>query len=169
MAEVGILNEEDRVELIRGEIVQMAPIGRDHASCAARLNHLLLGRLHGRVVLWPQNPLVILPDSEPEPDIILLAWRDDFYRQALPGPEDVALLIEVAGSSLRYDRGLKGPLYADAGVRDYWIVDLEGDALEVHRDPRATGFQRVERVPRGASLAPLSFPDVTLGVSDILG
>jgi len=169
MAEVGILNEDDRVELIRGEIVQMAPIGRDHASCVARLTHLLLGRLHGRVVLWPQNPLVILPDSEPEPDIILLAWRDDFYRQALPGPQDVALLIEVAGSSLHYDRRLKGPLYAESGVRDYWIVDLEGDALEVHRDPRVTGFQRIERLARGSSLAPLAFPEVTLAVADILG
>src|SRR5688500_14344831 len=72
MVEVGILNEDDRVELIRGEIVQMAPIGRDHASCVARLTHVLLGRLHGRTVLWPQNPLTILPDSEPQPDIILL-------------------------------------------------------------------------------------------------
>src|SRR5512145_1452158 len=85
MAQVGILNEDDRVELIRGEIVQMTPIGREHAACVARLTHLLLGRLHGRVVLWPQNPLAISPDSEPQPDIVLLAWRDDFYRDALPG------------------------------------------------------------------------------------
>jgi len=169
MIEAGILNEDDRVELIRGEIVQMAPIGRDRASCAARLTHILLGRLHGRVVLWPQNPLVILPDSEPQPDIILLAWRDDFYRHALPEPKDVALLIEVAGSSLRYDRRLKGPLYAEAGVRDYWIVDLEGDAIEVYRDPTVAGYQRTERVVRGATLAPLAFPDVTLAAADILG
>ncbi len=169
MIEAGILNEDDRVELIRGEIVQVAPIGRDHASCVARLNHVLLGRLHGRIVLWPQNPLVILPDSEPEPDIILLAWRDDFYRQALPGPADVALLIEVADTSLRYDRRLKGPLYAQAGVRDYWIVDLDGDAVEVYRDPSTAGFQRTERLLRGATLAPLAFPDVTLAVADILG
>jgi Uma2 family endonuclease len=121
------------------------------------------------MVLWPQNPLVILPDSETEPDIILLAWRDDFYRQALPGPQDVALLIEVAGSSLRYDRRLKGPLYAEAGVRDYWIVDLEGDAIKAHRNPRPTGFQRIERIARGASVAPLAFPQVTLAVSGILG
>jgi Uma2 family endonuclease len=169
MVQAGILNEDDRVELIRGEIVQMAPIGRDHASCVARLNHLLLGRLHGRVVLWPQNPLVILPDSEPQPDIILLGWRDDFYRRALPGPADVALLIEVAASSLDYDRRLKGPLYAEAGVRDYWIVDLEGDAIEVRRDPTRAGFQRTERVLRGGTLTPLAFPDVTLAAADILG
>ena len=100
MADAGILNEDDRIELIRGEIVQMSPIGGDHASCVARLTHLLLGRLHGRVVLWPQNPLVILPDSEPQPDIILLRWRDDVYRDPLPQPADVALLVEVASSSL---------------------------------------------------------------------
>jgi len=127
MVDAGILNEHDRGELIRGEIVQM------------------------------------------EPDIILLAWRDDFYRAALPGPADVALLVEVAGSSLRYDRRLKGPLYAEAGVRDYWIVDLEGEAVEIHRDPSSTGFQRAERVLRGATVAPRAFPDVTLTVADIVG
>jgi Uma2 family endonuclease len=169
MGKAGILNEDDRVELIRGEIVQMTAIGHDHASCVARLNHLLLGRLHGRVVLWPQNPLVILPDSEPQPDVILLAWRDDFYRPALPGPADVVLLVEVADTSLRYDRRVKGPLYAEAGVRDYWIVDLAGDAVEVHREPAPGGFTRVERLTRGATLAPLAFPDVPLAVADVLG
>jgi Uma2 family endonuclease len=169
MAATGVLNEDDRVELIRGEIVQMTPIGRDHASCVARLTHLVLGRLHGRVVLWPQNPLMILPDSEPQPDIILLVWRDDFYRHALPGPSDVALLVEVADTSLRYDRRVKGLLYAEAGVREYWIVDLAGDALDVYREPGAGGFERAERLARGATLAPLAFPDVSLAVADILG
>jgi putative restriction endonuclease len=88
------------------------------------LNDVLLGRLRGRAVLWPQNPLTILPDSEPQPDVILLRYRDDFYRDALPGPEDVALLIEVAESSLRYDRRLKAPLYAEAGVQEYPDVHI---------------------------------------------
>ena len=169
MAEAGILDEDDRVELIRGEIVQMAPIGRRHASCVARLMHLLSGRLHGRVVLWPQNPLVIVPDSEPQPDIVLLDWRDDFYVSALPGPTDVALLIEVAESSLRYDRHVRTVLYAQGGVRDYWIIDLEADAVETHREPRATGFERIERFARGATLAPLAFPDLPFAVGDVLG
>ena len=169
MAEVGILNRGDRVELIRGAIVQMTAIGHDHASCVARLNHLLMGRLHGRALLWPQNPLVILPDSEPEPDIILLGWRDDFYRHALPGAEDVALLIEVANTSLRYDRHVKGPLYAEAGVRDYWIVDLEGEAVEVSRQPQAGRFHHNVRVARGDALSPLAFRDTPLAVADILG
>src|SRR2546421_5507389 len=155
MAEVGILNRGDRVELIRGEIVQMTAIGPDHASCVARLNHLLMGRLHGRALLWPQNPLVILPDSEPEPDIILLGWRDDFYRHALPGAEDVALLIEVANTSLRYDRHVKRSLYAEAGVRDYWIVDLAGEAV--------AGFQEATacRGHHTHSAAPRAAPDLS--------
>jgi len=169
MTQVGILNRGDRVELIRGEIVQMTAIGHDHASCVARLNHLLMGRLHGRALLWPQNPLVILPDSEPEPDIILLGWRDDFYRHALPGAEDVALLIEVANTSLRYDRHVKGPLYAEAGVRDYWIVDLEGDAVEIYREPQAGRFHHTDRVARGGTPLPLAFPDTPLAVADVLG
>lgn len=169
MAETGILDEDDRVELIRGEIVQMTPFARDHASCVARLTHLVLGHLHGRVVLWPQNPLVIRPDSEPQPDIVLLTWRPDFYRHALPGPSDLALLVEVADTSLRYDRGVKALLYAQAGVQDYWIVDLDGDAVEVSRQPGGGGFERTARLSRGATLAPLTFPDTLLAVGDILG
>jgi hypothetical protein len=129
-------------------MVEVGILNRDHAPCVARLTHVLLGRLHGRTVLWPQNPLTILPDSEPQPDIILLAWRDDFYRRA------------------------KGALYTEAAVRDDWIVDLDGDAVEVHRDPGSRGFgrtERTERLTRGSTLAPLAFPDVTLSVADLLG
>lgn len=169
MGEAGILNEDDRVELIRGEIVQMGPIGSRHAACVARLTETLLGRLRGRAILWPQNPLTILPDSEPQPDIILLRHRADFYAAELPGPDDVALLVEVADTSLRYDRRVKGALYAEAGVRDCWIVDVAGDAIEVYREPGADAFRLTERVGRGGMLAPLAFPDVAVTVADILG
>jgi Uma2 family endonuclease len=168
MAEAGILNEDDRVELIRGEIVQINPIGSRHASCVARLSDVLLGSLRGRAVLWPQNPLTILPDSEPQPDVILLRYRHDFYRNALPGPADVALLIEVADSSLRYDRWLKAPLYAEAGVQEYWIVDLEGHAVEVHPNPSGGRYQSVKRVGITGTVSPLAFPDLPLAVSTIL-
>jgi Uma2 family endonuclease len=168
MAQAGILNEDDRVELIRGEIVQMTPIGNRHASCVARLTDVLLGSLRGRAVLWPQNPVIILPDSEPQPDVILLRYRDDFYRNALPGPEDVALLIEVADSSPRYDRRVKAPLYAEAGVQDYWIVDLEADAVEVYRHPSGR-FQSVQRVGVTGTLSPLAFPDLHIPAGSILG
>ncbi|HEV8586646.1 MAG TPA: Uma2 family endonuclease [Methylomirabilota bacterium] len=170
MGEAGILNEDDRVELIRGEIVQMSPIGIRHAACVARLNELLIVRLRGRATLWPQNPLTIVPDSEPQPDIVLLRYRADFYAGiGLPGPDDVALLVEIADASLRYDRRVKGALYAESGVRDYWIVDLEGEAIEIYRDPRHGRFERTERVARGGTLSPLAFADVELTVADILG
>ena len=131
MTEAGILKEGECVELIRGEIAQTLAIGHAHASCVARLSHVLVERLGGRAVVWPRNPVVIQPGSQPRPDLALLGWRDDFYRDALPGPEHVALLIEVADTSLRYDRHVKGPLYAEAGMRDYWIVDLEGQVADV--------------------------------------
>ena len=169
MGEAGILNEDDRVELIRGEIVQMSPIGTRHAACVARLNEMLVGRLRGRAVVWPQNPLVVLPDSEPQPDIILLRHRTDFYAAELPRPDDVALLVEIADTSLRYDRRVKGPLFAEAGIRDYWIVDLGGDAMEVYRDPAASDFRAVERVGGGGTVTPLLFPDISLAVDQMLG
>jgi len=169
MGEAGILNEDDRVELIRGDIVQMSPIGIQHAACVARLSEILLGRLRGRATLWPQNPLMILPDSEPQPDIILLRHRADFYAAGLPGPDDVALLVEIADTSLRYDRRVKGLLYAEAGIREYWIVDLAGDAVEVFREPGPHLFQRTDRVARGGTLTPLAFPDTPLAAADVLG
>ncbi len=169
MGRAGILNENDRVELIRGEVVHKMVIGSRHAACVARLTDALVRRLHGRAILWPQNPLTILPDSEPQPDIILLGHRPDFYEAELPTPDDVALLVEVADASLRYDRHVKGPLYAEAGIRDYWIIDVGGQAVEVYREPVTRRFQRTERIARGGALTPLAFPDVTIAVSDILG
>ena len=169
MGEAGILPRQDRVELIRGELIHMTPIGLRHAASVAFLMQQLVMRIGYRTVLWPGNPLVILPDSEPEPDIILLKPRADFYRAALPQPEDVLLLIEVADSSVPYDRNVKRPLYAEAGIPEYWIVDLQGGVVEVHRLPHRDGYQHVERVGRSASVAPEAFPDVVLLVEDILG
>jgi Uma2 family endonuclease len=169
MGEVGILNEDDRVELIRGEIVHMTPIGIRHAACVARVTELLLARLRGRATLWPQNPLTILPDSEPQPDIILLRYRADFYAAGLPGPDDVVLLVEIADTSLRYDRRIKGQLYAEASIGEYWIVDLAGDAVEMYREPAGGAFRVTERVGRGGTVTPLAFADTPLAVADILG
>jgi Uma2 family endonuclease len=169
MGEAGIFPPKDRLELIRGEIIHMAPIGIRHSSCVARLNHLLVRRLGERAVLWPQNPLTMLPDSEPQPDIMLLRYRDDFYRDALPAPADVALLIEVAETSLRFDRVVKGALYAEAGVREYWIVDLEAERVEVHREPADGRFQHVERVARDGRVVPTAFPDFVIRVAEITG
>jgi Uma2 family endonuclease len=120
-------------------------------------------------VLWPQNPVTLPPYSEPQPDIVLLAPRDDFYRHGHPRSEDVLLLVEVADTTIRYDRRVKPPLYAEERIREVWIVDLAGDAVEIHREPRGGVFARTERLTRSATVAPLAFPDVSLAVAEILG
>jgi hypothetical protein len=168
MAEAGILHEDDRVELIEGEIVQMTPIGRRHAACVAELNRLLVPMVGQRALLWPQNPITLPDDTEPQPDIVLLRPRADRYLQDDARPEDVLLLVEVADTSQRYDRLVKLPLYGRAGVPEVWIVDLPGEVIEVHRRPAPSGYAQVERLGRGGAVAPAAFPDIVLPVDAIL-
>jgi Uma2 family endonuclease len=165
MAEAGILSEDDRVELIEGEIYRMAPIGSRHAACVNRLNHLLQGT---GAILSPQNPLVLNDRSEPQPDLALLRWRDDFYATSHPSPGDVLLLIEVADTSVGFDRGVKTPLYAQRGIPELWLVDLTKGFLEVHQHPSLKGYQQVRRYGKGDRLSPQAFPELELNVSDIL-
>lgn len=166
MAEAGILSEEDRFELIEGEICRMAPIGSRHAGCVNRLNHLLQGT---GGILAPQNPAYMNQHSEPQPDVALLRWRDDFYASAHPGPEDILLLIEVSDSSSGLDRRKKVPLYARSGISDFWLVDLVKGTLEVHRQPSSIGYRDIRQLRKGDQISPLAFPDFKLNVSEILG
>jgi Uma2 family endonuclease len=166
MAEAGILGPEDRVELIEGEIVEMAPIGHRHAACVAELNRRLVPAVGDRALLWPQNPVRLPRDTEPQPDIVLLRPRADRYTQDSARPADVLLLIEVADTSYRYDRRVKLPLYARAGVPELWIVDLPHDAVEVYRRPGPQGYAFSDRVTLGGRVAPEALPDVILTVDD---
>src|SRR6185369_5239669 len=147
MLAAGILSEDDRTELIEGEILQMSPIGSRHANCLRR-STALFSRLGGRAVLSVQNPLRLNDLSEPQPDLLLLHPREDFYTDH-PRPEDVLLAVEVADASLEFDRGVKAPLYAMNGIAELWIVDLNGQAVEVHRRPSARGYLEVRRYARG--------------------
>jgi Uma2 family endonuclease len=166
MAEVGILGPEDRVELIEGEIIQMSPIGLRHAACVAELTRRLVPAIGDRALLWPQNPVRLPRDTEPQPDIVLLRPRADRYTKESARPEDVLLLIEVADTSYRYDRGIKLPLYARAGVPEMWIIDLTHDVVEVYRQPTADGYAFSERVALGGRVVPAALPDVVLAVDD---
>jgi Uma2 family endonuclease len=168
MAEVGILGEDDRVELIEGEIIQMAPIGLRHSSCLAELNRRLVPAIGDRALLWPGNPVRLPRDTEPQPDIVLLRPRTDRYARDAARPIDILLLIEIADSSYRFDRLVKLPLYARAAVAEVWIVDLNRDVVEVHRQPTATGYASFEPVTLGGRLAPVSLPDVVLDIDDAL-
>src|SRR2546422_40952 len=146
MAEVGILTEKDRVELIDGEIVEMTPIAPRHASVVKRLTALLTSRLGARTIVSVQDPVQLSKESEPQPDVVLLRPSSDFYAEGHPEPVDTLLLIEVADTSLPYDRGVKLPRYAALGVREVWIVDVEDRAVEVCRAPTASGYRDTQRV-----------------------
>ena len=165
MGEVGILGEDDRVELIRGEIVKMSPIGRHHIAFVNNLNQLLVTRLAGRAVVSVQNPVVLSDDTEPEPDLTVL--RNRSYKDAEPDVSDVLLLIEVAETSLRYDRVTKLPLYAEARVPEYWIIDCGAESVEVHRTPTAAGYRDVARLAGASSVSLQAFPDVSFALAEV--
>lgn len=169
MAEAGILHEDDRVELIEGEIVEMSPIGSRHAACVNRLNTLINRQVMGRAIVSVQNP-VLLPDySGPQPDVAVLQPREDFYAEAHPVPGDVLLLIEVSETTLRYDREVKLPLYALAGIPEVWIVDLQNEEILTYSRPEGDAYGEVNRARRGGSVGPHMLPSLTLNATDVLG
>jgi Uma2 family endonuclease len=167
MGEAGILHEDDRVELIEGELVEMAAIGTRHFSCVNRLNRLLVMNVGDEAVVSVQNPVRLNEYTEPQPDLTVIRPRD--YRVSLPEPEDVLLLIEVSDTTLAYDRGLKLQLYARAGIREAWIVDLPGDTIERHTEPSGDGYQRVEQTRRGQTLESTALPGLVPSVDEVLG
>jgi len=169
MAAAGILSEDDRVELLQGEIVEMSPIGSRHAACVNRLTRVLSARLGQQAIVSVQNPVRLSEYSEPEPDLALLHGRDDFYAEALPGAGDVWLVVEVAQSSMAVDREVKIPLYARGGIPEVWLVDLEEERVEVYRRPEEEGYAEIERFGRGQLLSPEAFPEVRLAVEEIAG
>ena len=167
MAEAGILGEDSRVELIRGQILDMAPIGAPHLGMVNLLTHLLHGVLAGRGILSVQNPVRLDDGSEPEPDVVVLRPRADYYQTATPCPPDVLLLIEVADTSLDDDRAIKMPLYAENGIAECWIVNLLDRVVEVHRQPRNGHYAEVRRVRPGDVIDIALLPGVALSVGDL--
>ena len=169
MAAAGVFTEDDRVELIEGEIVEMNPIGSRHAACVGKLTELLGQLAAGKAIVWVQNPVQVSDDSEPLPDVALLKRRDDFYAQANPRPTDVLLIIEVADSSVEYDRNIKMPLYARAGIPEVWLVNLPKETVEVYNQPLGGEYREIRLVKRGEALSAKSVPGLTLDASAVLG
>jgi Uma2 family endonuclease len=168
MGEAGILPEDARVELIGGEIIRMSPTGHRHVAGVNRCNRLFSRAVGERALVSIQNPVDLGPHDEPEPDVSLLRPRTDDYADELPRPADVLLLVEVADSSLEYDRQTKLPLYAGAGIPEAWLLNLREGRLEVHREPGPEGYL-VSRVYRpGERVAALAFPDLEIAVADLL-
>jgi Uma2 family endonuclease len=133
MAEVGLLAEGARVELIEGEIIDMAPIGSRHAAAVARLDQLLQRAVAGNALVRVQLPIRLSRSSEPQPDLVLVRARDDYYASGHPTATDALLVIEISDTTFRYDSTVKLPLYAHHGVPEVWIVDLQGASLHMFR------------------------------------
>lgn len=169
MAEAGILGEDDRVELIEGEIVSMSPIGSRHTACVKRFNVQLVRQLGDRAIVSVQDPIRLADDSEPQPDLAILRPRDDFYANGHPEPADVLLVIEVAETSRQYDRRVKLPQYARAGIPEAWLADVNGEIIERHARPANGRYQSVTRFRRGQTLTAATIPGLSLPVDDILG
>jgi Uma2 family endonuclease len=169
MAEAGILNEDDRVELIEGEIIEMSPINAPHAGHVKRLIRLFTKRLGDKMLLDVQNPVRLGDYSEPQPDIALLKPRADDYTKSHPKPADVKLLVEVSDSTVDYDRDVKAPLYARAKISEMWLANLPEKRLEVFRDPSPKGYKTRQLLEHTDTISPLAFPEVTFRVSEIVG
>jgi Uma2 family endonuclease len=166
MEEAGIFSEDDRVELIDGEVVEMAPIGGRHVESVMRLTRLLVEWSAGRYAVSVQNPLSLSEHWEPQPDLALV--RRSEGRSGVPVSEDVLLVIEVAATSLAHDRDLKLPLYAEAGIPEAWILDLDSDTITAYYQPGTGGYTRSTRVGRGDRLTSATIPDLALDADEAL-
>ena len=164
MGEAGILGEDERIELLAGEIIEMAPIGNRHLFATDALTMLLAPALVGRAVVRVQGSIQLDDYGAPEPDIVVLRPRPGYEAESAM-PADVLLLIEVADSSLEYDRGFKLALYAAAGIPEVWIVNLRTGEVEAGADPVGTEYTSVRTVSADGSISPQAFPDVALELS----
>ncbi|QBQ55275.1 Uma2 family endonuclease [Nitrosococcus wardiae] len=167
MGEAGILHEDSRIELIEGELLDMAPIGSQHAGTVKQLSRLLHLAIGQTAIVSTQDPIILDKYSEPEPDIMLLQPRDDFYKSSHPRPEDVLLIIEVADTSLQYDRHIKIPLYAEHGIPEVWLVDLVNKALTLFRSPRGHDYREAISPPSLSALSLKLLPTINLDLSDL--
>ena len=162
MARVGILDSNERVELLDGEVVTMAAKGDKHISGLARLIDLLGDATRGRATVIVQDPIHLSSYSEPEPDLTLLHRRADYYASGKPTPADVFLVIEVSDTTFDKDFKVKMPLYAAAGILEAWLVDIPRRRLLVFRTPESSGYREMIEIGEGASVTLLAFPDVTV-------
>jgi Uma2 family endonuclease len=169
LIEIGLLTEDERVELLDGEIIEMAPIGPRHAACVDRLNAHFHRKVSRHAIVRVQSPVGLDQHSEPEPDLLLLKPRDDFYAQSHPTPADVLIAIEVADTTAQKDREVKLPAYARAGIPEAWLIDLYNDRIETHHAPHQGVYEQVRIVQRGQRFASPTQPQLKFKADDILG
>jgi Uma2 family endonuclease len=168
MAEAGILSVQDRVELIDGEIVTMTPIGARHNACVNHATRALMRTAGDDAIVQSQGSVRLDRFSEPEPDVVLLRPRPDFYTARLPGAADILLIVEIADASISYDRDVKAVLYAEAGVAEYWLANLNENVLWSYSSPERGAYQGVEALRRGQAIAPKLLPVCVVPVDAFL-
>ena len=169
MGEAGILTEDDRVELIEGELVVMSPIGSGHVAAVNALNRLLVMAVGDRASVSPQNPVRLDRRSEPQPDFAVLRPRPDGYRTSLPNPDDVLLAVEVADSSLVYDTGAKLALYASRGICEVCVVNLIDREVQIHRKPDGDRYETSFRAGCSDILQIEALPGVIIAAGQVFG
>ena len=167
MGKAGVFKEAARVELMDGEVINMAPVGSKHAAMVARVQKLLEGVAGDQAIVWTQNPIVLDDRSEPQPDISLLHQRDDFYASSHPRPQDVLLIVEVSDTTLRYDREVKAPVYARADIQELWVIGVESMRLEMYRQPGEDGYREVLRPGVDERVELVLLPGVYLNMASL--
>jgi hypothetical protein len=168
MGEVGILAQSERTELINARIMTMVPIGSEHADWVDRLARFFIKILPEDITVHIQNPVHLDEYNEPQPDIALLRPREQPYREAHPGAEDVLLIIEVVGSSLNYDRQVKVPLYARYGIIEVWLLDIRGNCLEIYQDPHEDNYRLTLKPRRHERVAPMKLAAIEIDLSSFM-
>ena len=169
MVATGVLTKYDRIELIEGDMLDMAPIGTKHSAITSRLHELFVLAVSRSATVVSGGPVNLGEYSEPQPDLMLLKRRTDFYSGKIPESADVLLLVEVSDSSLAFDQSVKLNLYARYGVSEYWVVDVEGSRVVTYLEPTAKGYVRKLEFAAADSVAPQAFPGVKIAVREILG
>jgi Uma2 family endonuclease len=167
MVATGVLTKYDRIELIEGDMLDMAPMGTVHSAITSRLNELFILAVTRSATVVVGGPVNLGRFSQPQPDLMLLKRRADFYSGKIAESQDVLLLIEVSDSSLAYDQSVKLDLYARHGVAEYWVIDVEGERIVTCREPAAAGYVRKAELAGTATVAPHVFPDVRITVGDM--
>lgn len=168
MVKAGILQEDERVELIEGEILVMAPTGFRHTWGVSQYAHVLISRAADSFIVQIRSTLRLGESSAPEPDLVVLKFRDDRYYSGYADPSDVLLVIEVADSSLAYDRDVKAHIYGQAAIPETWVLNLSGDCLERFTEPGPDGYAQHTTLQQGDKITPVALPDIELAVEDLL-
>lgn len=167
--ETGVFKPEERIELWEGEFIEMSPIGKRHAALVDFLVEWLIEISQRKFIVRSQSPIVLNDFSEPQPDVCLLQRREDFYRNTSATAQDVLLAIEVADTTVRYDRDVKFPRYAANGIPESWLIDLENNRVEVHSEPTENGYSLIKVLHRGQTAESSVLPEIKISVEDILG